>query len=510
MNDESILSQIIEFFRELVASLGEGYLFFGSPFDLVRYIIDIAIVTFLFYWIILFIRQTRAWQLIKGIILILLAVLLFSVLGLQMVNFIFNRLLYVFAIFFIILFQPEFRRVLETVGLRSFGSIKAFFGATEKSDDKALSSLIHEISYACKEMSKSYTGALILIERNTRLDELLTQENVVKFDSTVTNSVIQSIFYKGSPMHDGGLLIRNGKIIAARCHVPLSVTMHNLERSGTRHRAAVGASEMGDTVVVVVSEERGKTSIAVNGMLFEMADEHELEANLSYLLGVGEYEHEKKGIGKVFSKFRKHKTVEVRQAPSAVDLTQDSTVIREVGTPETTAASTVSVSESILVKKPQTVTEASGIKPSKIDLKTRSAEEVPYSRKVGFGERTVYLFISLFLSVVLWMYIQVNNNPVVTKTITVPISYSSADTPENIEVSYPIDTVDLTIVGRSSTISNLSSADITVSIDYSSIDEATTGVVELPVIVEPKESLVYFRVEQQLPETVSVNVYSVN
>ena len=103
MNDESILSQIIEFFRELVASLGEGYLFFGSPFDIVRYIIDVAIVTFLFYWMLLFIRQTRAWQLIKGIVLILFAVLLFSVFGLQMVNFIFNRLLYVFAIFFIIL-----------------------------------------------------------------------------------------------------------------------------------------------------------------------------------------------------------------------------------------------------------------------------------------------------------------------------------------------------------------------------------------------------------------------
>ena len=509
MGDGSIITQIFEFFRELVASLGDGYLFFGSPWDIIRYIVDIAFVTFLFYWIILFIRQTRAWQLIKGIILILGFVLICSFIGLQMVGFLFNRLLYVFAIFFIILFQPEFRRVLETVGLRSSGSIKDFFRLSDRDDDKVIASLIHEVCYACKEMCKTYTGALILIERNTHLDELLTQENVVKFDSTVTNSVLQSVFYKGSPMHDGGLLIRNGRIIAARCHVPLSVNMHKLERAGTRHRAAVGASEMGDTVAVVVSEERGTVSIAVNGMLFEMADEHELEANLSYLLGVGGYVHARKGLGKVISRFRKHKKVEVRQAPQTVDLTQDITVINEMGSSipassnneESTVSSPVSA---------ETAVEEAGVNSIKINLKTKVAEEVPNSQKVGFAERTIFLIVSLVLSIGLWMYIQVNNNPVVNKTITVPISYSSVETPANIEVSYPIDSVELTLVGRRNTINNLSSSDIVVSIDYSSISGDETGVVELPVIVSAKDKSVYFRVEQQLPETVSVNVYSVN
>ncbi|SCW39271.1 TIGR00159 family protein [Ruminococcaceae bacterium YRB3002] len=508
MGQDSIFTMIVEFFRELVKSLGDGYLFFGGPLDIIRYVLDIAFVTFLFYWMMLFLRQTRAWQLVKGIVLILVFVALCSILGFQMVGFLFNRLLYVIAFFFIILFQPEFRRVLENLGLRSSGSIKEFFGNNNnKDEDKIIASLVHEICYACKEMCKTYTGALILIERNTKLDELLNQENVVRFDSTVTNSVLQSIFYKGSPMHDGGLLIRDGRIVAARCHVPLSVTMHSLERSGTRHRAAVGASEMGDTIAVVVSEERGKCSIAVNGMLFEMADEKELEANLSYLLGIGEYEHEKKGIVKVISKFRKHRNIKVRQAPANVGPVA---AISEDDTVPASSDHVTSVSESLKESKHETVTESQGAEPVRISLKTRIAEETFNSQKISALERFVFILLAFLFSLGLWMYIQVNNNPVVTKTITVPISYSSVDTPENIDVSYPIDSVDLKIVGRQNTIANLTPSDIVVSIDYSSVTGDMTGVVELPVTVKPKDNRVYFRIEQQLPETVSVTVYSVS
>ena len=370
-------------------------------------------------------------------------------------------------------------------------------------------------------MCKTYTGALILIERNTKLDELLTQENVVKFDSTVTNSVLQSIFYKGSPMHDGGLLIRDGKIIAARCHVPLSVTMHNLERSGTRHRAAVGASEMGDTVAVVVSEERGSCSIAVNGMLFEMLDEKELEANLSYLLGAGEYEHTKKGIGKVISKFRKHKHVEVRKAPKAVEIESnepDPDILEkaEDKVEETKAetgvavAAAVTAQPAVSAKVDTTASETAGVAPVPVNLKTRDAEEVSNAQRVSAFERVVFFVISLLLSIGLWMYIQINNNPVVSKTINVPISYSFTDTPDNIDVSYPIDSIDLTVVGRQNTIQSLSSSDIIASVDYSSLDGSKIGVVELPVVVKAKDSSVYFRIEQQLPETISVTVYSIN
>ena len=123
-------------------------------------------------------------------------------------------------------------------------------------------------------------------------------------------------------------------------------------------------------------------------------------------------------------------------------------------------------------------------------------------------EKSAFIIISLILSFGLWMYIQINNNPVVQKTITVPISYSSYDTPENIEVSYPIDQVELEVVGRQNVISSLTPSDILVSIDYSSIRKTDTGVVELPINVSAKNPSVYFRIAQQLPETVSVTVYS--
>ena len=474
----SFIEQIIEFINELVASLDDGVLFFGSVLDFIRYILDITFVTFLFYWILVFIRQTRAWQLIKGITYILIFVFFCSIVGLDMVSFIFNRLLYVFAILFIVLFQPELRRVLETLGLKTSAVTGlGMFRRNVDTDQTRLSSFINEICIACKEMSRTYTGALILIERNTRLDELLAQENVVRLDSAVTSSMLTSIFYKGAPMHDGGLLIRDGRIIAARCHVPLSVTMHELERSATRHRAAVGASEMGDTVVVVVSEERGKTSIAVNGRLFEMNSTKELEANLAYLLGLGSAGAPKKGVAKVVDRVLFHKKAdEVKTAQAMAD-----TVVKE-----------------------------SGISSEEITIKTKEADDRSNSQKLGIGTRIVFILISLFLSLTMWLYIQINNNPVVSKTFTVPITYNTEEMPENIEVSYPVKNVEVEVVGRQNTINRLSADDVIAMIDYSSVSGDAGGVVELPISVTSADANTYFRVERQVPETVSVTIYSVS
>ncbi|MCR4688713.1 MAG: diadenylate cyclase [Saccharofermentans sp.] len=474
----SFIEQIIEFINELIASLDSGVLFFGSALDFVRYVIDIAFVSFLFYWLLVFLRQTRAWQLMKGILFILVFVLFCGLVGLDMVSYIFNRLLYVFAILFIVLFQPELRRVLETLGLRS-SSISGFnfFRRNGDTDQAKLSSFIDEICVACKEMSKTYTGALILIERSTKLDELLSQENVVRLDSDVTSSMLTSIFYKGAPMHDGGLLIRDGRIIAARCHVPLSVTMHELSRAGTRHRAAVGASEMGDTVAVVVSEERGKTSIAVNGRLFEMNSAKELEANLAYLLGL-EAQAPKKGLSKLLDKLTgSHKSDET----SGNAMAQANVVVKE-----------------------------SGATSSDFIIKTKAAEEERNSNKLGLGVRICFILISLICSLTMWLYIQINNNPVVSKTITVPITYSTEGMSENIEVSYPVKNVEIEVVGRQNTIDKLTADDIIAMIDYESISGDTGGVVELPVTVTSAEANIYFRVERQVPETVSVTIYSVS
>ena len=497
MSNTSIISQIFEFLGELFNSLDKGTLFFGSVWDFIRYAIDIALVTFLFYTLLMFIRQTRAWQLIKGIVLILIFVAFCGIVGLDMVGFLFNRLLYIVAILFVVLFQPELRRALETVGLRTSNAANPFRHSESIMTKDELNAFIKEISAACKEMSRTYTGALILIERRTRLDELLSQENVVTFDSEVTNSVLQSIFYKGSPLHDGGLLIRDGRIIAARCHVPLSVTMHSLERSGTRHRAAVGASEMGDTVAVVVSEERGKTSIAVNGRLFEMRSTRELEANLSYLLGLKEYGGEQKTIFEKFlDKFRGKKDSSDSELLSQED----------VGKASKTKAAASAVVENAV---PSTQVEVAGEASVPIVIRTKDADQTSNSKRVGTPTRIIFLVLSLFMSLFLWMYIQVVNNPVVTRNITVPISQYQ-NLPDNAEVSYPIKSVDLEIVGRATTINKLTADDIVVSIDYSEITEGDVGVVELPITVSSADGNIYFRVERQLPETISVTVYSSN
>ena len=496
MSTTSFISQIFEFLGELFNSLDKGTLFFGSVWDFVRYAIDIVLVTFLFYTLLMFIRQTRAWQLIKGIVLILAFVAFCGLVGLDMVGFLFNRMLYIIAILFVVLFQPELRRALETVGLRTSSATSPFRHSESVMTKEELNTFIKEISSACKEMSRTYTGALILIERHTRLDELLSQENVVTFDSEVTSSVLQSIFYKGSPMHDGGLLIRDGRIIAARCHVPLSVTMHSLERTGTRHRAAVGASEMGDTVAVVVSEERGRTSIAVNGRLFEMKTARELEANLSYLLGLKEYGGEQKTfIGRFFDRFHG------KPAEDKDLLTQD-----EVG--KTSKNKSSAPSGTVAAK---TQAEAAGESSVPISIRTRAADQTSNSQRVGTPTRIVFLIISILLSLSLWIYIQINTNPVVTKNITVPIQYDQTEMlPENMDVSYPIKTVDLEIVGRAGTLNSMTADDIIAKIDYSQLTSGDSGVVELPVTISSKDGNVYFRVERQLPETISVTVYSVN
>ncbi|MCR5340977.1 MAG: diadenylate cyclase [Saccharofermentans sp.] len=475
MSNSAFISQIFEFINELINSLDRGTLFFGSPWDFIRYTADILLVTFLFYTILLFIRQTRAWQLIKGIVLILIFVMFCGIMGLDMVGFIFNRMLYVVAILFVVLFQPELRRALETVGLRTSSRFTDPFKHQEKLNSTELSTFINEICIACKEMCRSYTGALILIERKTKLDELLSQENVVKFDSSVTSSVLQSIFYKGSPMHDGGLLIRDGRIVAARCHVPLSVTMHALERSGTRHRAAIGASEMGDTVVVVVSEERGKTSIAVNGRLFEMKDSKELEANLSYLLGLTETETGKSGISKIFGKFRK------RIATAEAEKTQ--------AAPAQTVGNDGSEQEPAEKNTP-------------LVIKTKEADQTTNAQRVSVTTRVIFLLVSLFMSTFLWLYIQIDNNPVVSRNITVPITYP--DDREDVSVSYPIDEVELRIFGRRNTINALTARDIIATLNYSEIPDNKEGVVEVPVEVRSKDPNKYFRVENLNPKKLRV------
>ncbi|HAU51531.1 MAG TPA: TIGR00159 family protein [Clostridiales bacterium] len=469
-----------DFIREVFSSLDSGYMFFGGPLDLVRYVIDILLVTFVLYNILRIIRDTRAWQLLKGVLLILAFVLVCSFLGLEMVGYIFNKLLYIIAILFVVIFQPELRHALETVGLKSFSSFSNVILNDDSDEQLKYVTMVDEIVKACTEMSKTYTGAIMLLERSTKLSELLKQENVVRLDSSVTNSMLQSIFYKGSPMHDGALLIRDGRIIAARCHVPLSETLHMIERYGTRHRAAVGASEIGDTIAVVVSEERGTISVAVDGTLYEMKDGQDLRKNLFYLLGITSGSTNKHAIrSKKHNKKNGKKNVAV--AASAA----------EPVTAFSVAASSRDASDD--ERDDETVPSVAR-KMNKAKKKKRSASPL-------------LLLISFVFSLMLWMYIQVTTNPVTEKTFTLQLQYENSDvmTEKNLSSQYPIQNVTVRIVGRKNVVENLTASDLSAYVDMANVE--TTGSVRLKVNVKCDER-VYFRVVMQRPEDIPISVYT--
>ena len=479
-----MFEKIADFIREIFSSLDSGYLFFGGPLDIVRYILDIAMVTFILYNILRIVRETRAWQLLKGVLLILAFILVCSFLGLEMVGFIFNKLLYIVAILFVVIFQPELRHALETVGLKSF-SFSNVIVNDDSEEQLRTATMVDEIVKACTEMGKTKTGAIMLLERSTKLGELLKQENVVTLDSSVTNSMLQSIFYKGSPMHDGALLIRDGRIIAARCHVPLAETFHMIEKYGTRHRAAVGASEIGDTVAVVVSEERGTMSIAVDGVLYEMKDGKELRNNLSYLMGLTPAPNRLNGKNKRNSKKSKKSSAEEKLVVAAEKV--DTTVVVE--------------------KK-----EAEESPKGKESLPVVARKKI--RKKSSPANRALLILVSLLFSIILWTYIQVTTNPVTEKTFTLDLKFENEQLLEdrNLYNAFPIQTVTVRVVGRKNVIDTLGAADMEAYIDYADIqsNELKAGPpVKMKVKVKSNNN-VYFRVDMQRPAELALSLHSRN
>ncbi|NCU26173.1 TIGR00159 family protein, partial [Candidatus Nomurabacteria bacterium] len=283
---ETLLQDAIKFFSELFENLRTGILFFGGPFDIFLAVLDIFITTLVIYYLLKLIRDSRAWQVLKGILLIVVLSQLFSLIGFQTIGFILSSTLSVLAIAFVVLFQPELRRALETVGRNSFNLISGMVNQEPIKTMNSRHAMIDSIVRATAGMAESYTGALIIIERDTKLGELVEQDNAVLIDSVVSPSVLMQIFYKGSPLHDGAVLIRDGRIYAAKCHVPLSDNYHLRKEYGTRHRAAIGVSEMGDAIAVVVSEERGAISIAISGRLYTLDNPDALRTILHRQLGM--------------------------------------------------------------------------------------------------------------------------------------------------------------------------------------------------------------------------------
>ncbi|MBE6963027.1 MAG: TIGR00159 family protein [Ruminococcaceae bacterium] len=242
-------------FTELFASIGR-YLI---SINITGYL-DIAILAFVAYNILLLVQSTKAASLLKGLAVFFAIIMLSSLLKLHSIYFILSRVLEYGMVAFLVLFQPELRRILEQMGSRRF---MRFFSHTESGTN--LEQSIDQTVLACAEMSQSRTGALIVFEREMRLDDMIRSGTVL--DAAVSSELLKNIFFVKAPMHDGAVIIRGGRVQGAGCMLPLSRN-ENLSRAlGMRHRAGIGMSENSDAVVVIVSEETGSVSVAVGGML---------------------------------------------------------------------------------------------------------------------------------------------------------------------------------------------------------------------------------------------------
>lgn len=223
-------------------------------------LLDIAVITFGVYCLFRFVRRSRSGQVVKAIVLIILAMALANLMHLRVVSFVLNNAVELGVIALIIIFQPELRRFLEQMGS---GKIKELFVAENYSTD--LESAIVETVEAYTSLSKDKVGALMVFERHTLLDDML--KTGTSLDCRVSAELLKNLFWNKAPLHDGAVIIRNGRIVGAGCMLPLSGNVNLSRDLGMRHRAGIGVSENSDAVVAIVSEETGSISVAINGML---------------------------------------------------------------------------------------------------------------------------------------------------------------------------------------------------------------------------------------------------
>ncbi len=245
-------------------------------------IVDIAIVAVLIYQVIKLIRETRAMQLTKGLVSLMLLYFVAYNLNMKTVKFIMQNVVATGVLALVIVFQPELRRMLEHVAQTKLNKFSLFQSSQEK--DSQLTGVWNEsistIAHACEHLSKTKTGALIVFERETKLGEIIKTGTVV--DAQPSDELIGNLFFVNSPLHDGAMIIRDGRICASGCFLPLSQNYTISKEMGTRHRAALGMSENSDAVIVVVSEETGTISVAQGGVIERNFSIPQLEKKLRH------------------------------------------------------------------------------------------------------------------------------------------------------------------------------------------------------------------------------------
>ncbi len=248
-----------------------------TPID----IIEIIILTFLIYQIIKWIKNTRAWMLSRGILVVAAFYIIAAVFRMNTILYIANKTINVGIIAVIIVFQPEFRTALEQLGRKNI--VTSFFSAPggKNQEVRFTDFTIDEIVRASFEMGKVKTGALIVVEQNVALGEY--ERTGIELDALVSGQLLINIFEHNTPLHDGAIIIRGDRIVSATCYLPLSDSMRLSKALGTRHRAGVGLSEVADALVIIVSEETGAVSLAFGGELIRNIDADYLRAKLAYI-----------------------------------------------------------------------------------------------------------------------------------------------------------------------------------------------------------------------------------
>lgn len=244
-------------------------------------VVEIFIITFLFYYMLVWIKNTRAWMLLRGLLVILVFVGVAAVFQMNTIIWIAKNTLSVAIIAIVVIFQPEMRKALENLGRKniilSLFSVDFSKGEMGKFSDKT----INEMVKACYEMGKVKTGALIVVEDEIVLSEY--ERTGIAIDGILTSQLLINIFEKNTPLHDGAVIVRGDRVVSATCYLPLTDSLTISKDLGTRHRAAVGISEVSDSLTIVVSEENGKVSIALGGELYRNVDAEFLKNKLAYI-----------------------------------------------------------------------------------------------------------------------------------------------------------------------------------------------------------------------------------
>lgn len=240
--------------KELLIAISKGFVHMS-----LWSIVDILVVSYIFYKGYMLIKETRAEQLLKGIVLIIILIPVSYMLKLDMLNFILNKTLTIGVLSFVIIFQPEIRRALEHLGRSAFDDMHGIH------DEEILEKIMSEITYAVENLAETKTGALIVIEQSTGLNEVISTGTFI--DANITSNLLENIFVVNTPLHDGATIIRNDRIIASGCVLPLTTNNNINKKLGTRHRAAIGLSEVSDALIIVVSEETGIVSLVMNGKM---------------------------------------------------------------------------------------------------------------------------------------------------------------------------------------------------------------------------------------------------